>query len=130
MGYSIFATQKMSTFSERLKILRGAESQASFATAIDVNRVQYAKYEKGTNSPSVDILERICRIHAVSADWLLGLKENSTSVTAGPGAAVAIGSHAKATSKLSTPNSPTPNCTKCPHLKKLKKLEALLKKAI
>ena len=120
----------MSIFATRLKELRGTESQASFATAIDLNRVQYAKYESGANSPSVEVLERICRIHACSADWLLGLKDNAPSVSAGPGAAVAIGSHARATSnsKLSTPASLTPNCTKCPHLKKLKKLEALLKK--
>lgn len=119
----------MSIFATRLKELRGTESQASFATAIDLNRVQYAKYESGANSPSVEVLERICRVHACSADWLLGLKDNAApTVTAGAGAAVAIGSHAKATSKLSTPNSPTPNCTKCPHLKKLKKFEALLKK--
>lgn len=117
----------MSIFSERLKELRGAESQASFATSIALNRVQYAKYEGGQNSPSVEVLERICRVHACSADWLLGLKDKSPSVSAGPGAAVAIGSNARATSKLSTLNSPTPNCTKCPHLKKLKKLEALLK---
>ena len=121
----------MSIFATRLKELRGTESQASFATAIDLNRVQYAKYESGANSPSVEVLERICRIHACSADWLLGLKDNAApTVTAGAGAAVAIGSHARATSnsKLSTPVSLTPNCTKCPHLKKLKKLEALLKK--
>ena len=120
----------MSIFSERLKELRGTESQASFATAVGLNRVQYAKYENGTNTPSVEALERICRVHACSADWLLGLKDNAHSVSAGPGAAVAIGSHARATSnsKLSTLNSPAPNCPKCPHLKKLKQLEALLKK--
>ena len=117
----------MSIFSERLKELRGAESQASFATSIALNRVQYAKYEGGQNSPSVEVLERICRVHACSADWLLGLKDKAHTVTAGAGAAVAIGSNARATSKLSTPNSSTPSCAKCPHLKKLKKLEALLK---
>lgn len=116
----------MNVFAEKLKQLRGTESQASFAQDIGINRVQYAKYEKGANSPSVEILERICRIHAVSADWLLGLKENSTSVTAGPGSAVAVGINARATAVAQRDAYPT--CAKCPHLKKLKKLEALLKK--
>lgn len=120
----------MSVLSDRLRELRGTTSQSEMARELSMARPQWIRYETGVSVPGADILERICRIHAVSADWLLGLKENSTSVTAGPGAAVAIGSHAKASSKLSTPNSPTPNCTKCPHLKKLKKLEALLKKAI
>jgi transcriptional regulator with XRE-family HTH domain len=121
----------MSIFATRLKELRGTESQASFADTIAINRVQYAKYESGANSPSVDILERICRVHACSADWLLGLKDNGgVNVKAGDGVAVAIGSHAKATSnaKLSTPASLTPNCSKCPYKKKLEKLEKMIAK--
>lgn len=119
----------MSIFATRLKELRGTESQASFATAIDLNRVQYAKYESGANSPSVEVLERICRIHACSADWLLGLKDNAVpTVTAGVGAAVAVGTNARATTNTIAPLGKSPVCKKCPHLKKLKQLEALLKK--
>ena len=119
----------MSMFSERLKELRGTESQASFAAAIGMNRVQYAKYESGTNSPSIDAHIRICRVHPVSADWLLGLKDHDGSVSAGAGAAVAIGANARATSRttVAAPGE-MPACSKCPHLKKLKKLEALLAK--
>lgn len=118
----------MSTFSERLKILRGAESQASFATAIDVNRVQYAKYEKGTNSPSVDILERICRIHAVSADWLLGLTDraSSSAVASGAGAIAVAGSGNKVSVK--TKAAAPKDCAKCPYKKKLEKLEKMIAK--
>ena len=123
----------MSVFSERLKELRGTESQASFATAIGMNRVQYAKYESGKNAPSVDALERICRVHACSADWLLGLKERGTSaaasVAAGDNSAVAIGTNARATARTSVaPPGDAPICAKCPHLKKLQKLEALISK--
>ena len=83
-------------FAERLRELRGTESQASFAALIGVNRVQYAKYESGQNSPSVNILERICRIHSCSADWLLGLRNSaapreSKNVSASDNAQVAIG---------------------------------------
>lgn len=118
----------MSIFSDRLKELRGTESQASFATAVGLNRVQYAKYENGTNTPSVEALERICRIHACSADWLLGLKDNGgVSVRARDGAAVAVGTNARATTTV-IPSGESSACKKCPHLKKLKKFEALLKK--
>ena len=80
MGCSKIISRKMvSSFATRLRELRGAESQASFASAIDINRIQYAKYEAGKNSPSIDVLERICRVHACSADWLLGLKDNQAS---------------------------------------------------
>lgn len=45
------------------------------------------------------------------------------------GSAVAIGANARATSRttVATPGE-MPACSKCPHLKKLKKLEALLAK--
>ena len=121
----------MSVLSDRLRELRGSTSQKEMADELNMKQPQWARYESGASVPGADIIEKICRVHACSADWLLGLKDNAApTVTAGAGAAVAIGSHAKATSnaKLSTPNSLTPNCSKCPHLKKLKKLEALLKK--
>lgn len=69
----------MSVFSERLKELRGPESQASFAEAIGIHRVQYVNYESGKNAPSIEVLERICRAHACSADWLLGLTDGRDS---------------------------------------------------
>lgn len=72
----------MSTFADRLKELRGPESLASFAEQLGINRVQYFKYESGKNAPSVDVLANICRVHACSADWLLGLKD-SRGVAAG-----------------------------------------------
>lgn len=107
----------MSIFSDRLKELRGPESQASFATAIGVNRVQYAKYESGKNAPSIDVLAAICRIHACSADWLLGLKDHggSVSVNAGSGAAVAIGTGAKASAGAAKKAAPVADCRKCPY---------------
>ena len=97
MGYCTFAnTKNMSTFAERLKELRGPESQASFAGTIGINKIQYAKYEGGKNAPSIDVLTRICRAHACSADWLLGLNDklspagDSLSVKASSGG-IAIG---------------------------------------
>ena len=107
----------MSIFSDRLKELRGPESQASFATAIGVNRVQYAKYESGKNSPSIDVLAEICRVHECSSDWLLGLKGHggSVSVNAADGAAVAIGTGARASATAAKKAAPAADCRKCPY---------------
>ena len=110
--------------------MRGPTSQSEMARQLGMARPQWIRYENGASVPGADILERICRTHAVSADWLLGLKDRDGSVRAGAGAAVAIGANARATSRttLAAPGE-MQACSKCPHLKKLKKLEALLKKA-
>ena len=97
----------MSIFADRLKELRGAESQASFAAQLGINRVQYFKYESGKNSPSIDILEKICRAHACSADWLLGLPERG-----GGGMATAHGVGAIAAAGNATVNAGGV-CSKC-----------------
>lgn len=109
-----------------MKELRGSESQASFAASIGLNRVQYAKYESGNNLPSVEILERICRIvPGVSADWLLGLDKRGTSVNAGAGAAVAIGANARASVRgTSAAQGERPDCAGCPYKEKMKEFEA------
>ena len=105
----------MRVFAERLKELRGPESQSSFAAAIGIHRVQYVNYEAGKNAPSIEVLERICRVHACSADWLLGLKDrnDSISVHAGDCSAVAIGSNAKASVSAKQPT----DCRICPYKK-------------
>ena len=67
----------MSNLSDRLKQLRGPTSQAEMARQLEIPRTQWIRYENGQNSPSAEMLERICRTHAVSADWLLGLDDQS-----------------------------------------------------
>ena len=117
----------MSIFATRLKELRGPESQASFASSLGLNRVQYAKYESGQNWPSVEVLERICRVvSGVSADWLLGLKDRGGSVSVGAGSAVAIGANARASSRttVATPGE-MPACSKCPYKKRWEKIESM-----
>lgn len=113
----------MSIGAERLKELRGTESQASFAEKIGINRIQYFKYESGKNAPSIDVLARICRVHACSADWLLGLKENcshrennSGAVKAGAGGTLIAGA------------APPAACAKCPYKKKFQAMEKLMGK--
>lgn len=111
----------MSTFATRLKELRGVESQASFAARLNLNRVQYAKYESGVNLPSIEILANICRVHAVSADWLLGLERpQSTYSVTGSGNVVAQGAGAKVQIGAA---GELPQCLKCPIKRRLAKIE-------
>lgn len=74
----------MSVLSERLKELRGTTSQSDMAAALNMKYQQWARYEKGVVAPGADILANICRTHAVSADWLLGLSEDRGTSAASP----------------------------------------------
>ena len=65
----------MSTLSERLRELRGSTPQSQFSAELGMKQQQYARYEKGTTVPGADILANICKVHAVSSDWLLGLDD-------------------------------------------------------
>jgi len=72
----------MSNISDRLKQLRGPTSQAEMARQLEIPRTQWIRYENGQNSPSAEMLAKICRIHAVSADWVLGLNDDNTKCVA------------------------------------------------
>ena len=85
---------------------------------------QWARYESGVSSPSIELLTKICRVHACSADWLLGLKDHNDGISiqeikAVGGSAVAIGNHT--TAKVVHP-SPATNCKTCPYKKLGEKL--------
>lgn len=115
----------MSMFSERLRELRGVTSQTEFASAMGMKYQQYARYESGASSPSVDILLLICKVHSADANWLLGLDRPSakTLQVNGSGNAVATGPGARATVQAdATPAS----CRTCPYRRKLAKLEKLI----
>ena len=43
------------------------------AAALGMKYQQWARYEKGEVAPGADIITNICKAHAVSADWLLGI---------------------------------------------------------
>lgn len=86
------------------------------ARAVNVKQQNWARWESGVVTPSAEMIATICRVHACSADWLLGLRERG-----------------EAAGQLTTPNSqlattPTapgslPQCAKCPMKKRLEKLE-------
>ena len=107
----------MSILSDRLRELRGPTSQVEMARQLNMPRTQWIKYETGVTVPGSDILANICRVHSVSADWLLGLDVKSSSVrVTGDGNAVAIGSGAKASARtVRAPRREAECCAKCPH---------------
>lgn len=73
----------MSVLSERLRELRGNSTQSEMARQLGMARPQWIRYENGESVPGADTLEKICRTHACSADWLLGL-DNLRSATPPP----------------------------------------------
>ena len=86
---------------------------------------QWARYESGASSPSVELLATICRVHACSADWLLGIDKRGTSVNAGAGAAVAIGANAQASVRnTAAAQGERPDCVGCPYKEKMMEFEA------
>ena len=74
----------MSVLSERLRELRGTSSQSEMASAANMKYQQWARYEKGEVVPGADVLATICKVHSVSADWLLGLSDTNDSTSAKP----------------------------------------------
>lgn len=116
----------MSILSERLRELRGPSSQKAMADAVGIKWNAWARYESGTVAPGAEILSTICRVHACSADWLLGLKDHggSVSVNAGSGAAVAIGTGAKASATAAKKAAPAADCSACKYRKAVADLQA------
>ena len=71
---------------------------------------QYARYENGVTVPSIDILATICRAHACSADWLLGLPSRGGSAGGGENAPGAR--HQAQGTRHQAPTTP-PDCSRC-----------------
>lgn len=63
----------MNSIGVRLKELRNSSSQSEMAASVGVKQQNWARWESGVVSPSADMIIEICRAHACSADWLLGL---------------------------------------------------------
>ena len=51
------------------------------ADAIGIKQNAWARYEAGGAIPGGEIITKICRAHACSADWLLGLTDGRDSTT-------------------------------------------------
>jgi transcriptional regulator with XRE-family HTH domain len=74
--------EKTARFAERLKKLRMEKglSQRAFSLKINLNYVQYNRYEKGETIPSTDTLSKLADALDVSVDYLLeGKKEDAAT---------------------------------------------------
>jgi len=70
---------------DRLKELRGGDSQTSFCHKIQQKQGTYSAWERDEKDPSSTAIALICSRCGVSADWLLGLSDAaSVTVTAVP----------------------------------------------
>lgn len=54
------------------------------AEAIGIKYNAWARYEAGGALPGAEIIQKICREHACSADWLLGLSDERGKSAAKP----------------------------------------------
>ena len=61
----------------RIKELREEEglTQSQLAKAIGVNQRTVSNYELGVSQPSIQIIEKLCDLFDVTADYLLGFKD-------------------------------------------------------
>ncbi len=67
-------------FMTRLKELQGENTVTAFARYLEIPQNTLDCYIKGRRKPSVELVLRVCKKCAVSADWLLGLSEDRSGV--------------------------------------------------
>ena len=108
----------MTGLGERLKQVRGGQSQAVFAKKLGLTQVAYSRYEADLREPSLDTIYQIGILNGVSADWLLGLPSAPAGTATGTGAIVGSGN----TVTINTAN-PAADCDNC----KFKRLAEALK---
>jgi transcriptional regulator with XRE-family HTH domain len=79
-----FRGSDMTTFAERLKVLRNARklTQARLAELLEVSPRVYNRWEQGTAIPHFDTVVKIADILRVSLDELAGRKDPSNEVLA------------------------------------------------
>lgn len=69
----------MFSFTDRLKKLRGKESQEAFAARFGLHRNTISQYERGISIPSSDFLEQLVEAYDVNQDWLLHGDESESA---------------------------------------------------
>lgn len=72
----------MSTFGERLKMLRGKTRQADLATALGMAQTTLSNYETGRNEPNIETIRIFVSHFSVNLRWLMfgegPIKEDGT----------------------------------------------------
>lgn len=66
---------------ERIKELKGNDSQEAFAQKIHTTQSNISKLFKGTTLPSASTLIELANTYHVSVDWLLGLSDEKEAVS-------------------------------------------------
>lgn len=94
------------------------------AEAIGIKYQAWARYERGDVLPGTEIIEKICRVHECSADWLLGIErgKSAAATVQGSGIAIANSPHAKASVVIGTAGESS-TCKSCKYLKAIKRLQ-------
>ncbi|MEW6227487.1 MAG: helix-turn-helix transcriptional regulator [Bacillota bacterium] len=74
----------MSTLGDRIKTLRSAKdlTQEDLARQLCVNRATLANWEINRTDPDYDSLQQLAKFFGVSTDYLLGLSDDPTPVSA------------------------------------------------
>lgn len=69
----------MTILPERIRSLRQSAqmTQKKLAELLEVNESTVCQYETGQRKPSYEVLERLCEVFCVSADYLLGVEEHA-----------------------------------------------------
>ena len=55
---------------------RAGLSQNKVAESLGIPQQQYCRYENGQNEIPVRYVIALCKFYGISADWLLGLKDD------------------------------------------------------
>ena len=131
-----YLTRIMNQIADRLRQLRGEQTQAEFARQLNMQRPQLANYETGKNVPSADFVYKVCEQTGASADWLLGLKDRNdtpkqtVSVKVGSGgiAIGRVGNRVSGTIVAGGDAGHAAMCRSCPYRKKMQAMEKVLGK--
>ncbi len=81
----------MDTLGKRIRALRGKETQEAYAARVGISKGSIGGYELDKNSPSADVILKICAVDDISFEWLLTGK-----VSKEPGARIPSGQGGRA----------------------------------
>ena len=73
------STSRLPEFTDRFSKLRGDKSQAQFSDELGISRPTVALYENGQRIPDAVTLKTIAEKCNVSADYLIGLRDDPTT---------------------------------------------------
>lgn len=94
----------MIILADRLRGLRGTESQTAFAARFGLKQAIYSHYETGRKKPSLEVLVEMAKVLGATTDYLLGLSDippasalsaplRETKIRTGDNSPVAIGNN-------------------------------------